>query len=282
MSTLWRALGALAGAVAGVALGFGIRRAFESGVLWVLLAAAGLVLVTIVLYLLARMRSTAGTAGGELMPGLLLGFNTGINGVLLEALFGPYALFVCIVPALAVVAPLARTGVYQWLLGWVNLLLPMSWVVVALGLLFVLVSGLLALLNLIFKTAFLRIEKLKVDLGTGTTFLVGGLAGNGNLSPGSTGFNMGSFAFLKAGSDSGYLEKHEAGHTLNLGIWGFVVHFIGALDENVFGGGQNAYTELFAESHVPAGDPGKGPFFPMWCDPLTVTVPVLTGAPVGT
>ena len=76
MSTLWRLLGALAGGVAGVALGYGIGKAFESGALWVALAAAGLIVVSIVLYVVARTRKTAGSMSGEFMPGLLLGFNT--------------------------------------------------------------------------------------------------------------------------------------------------------------------------------------------------------------
>jgi len=135
--------------------------------------------------------------------------------------------------------------------------------------------------NLIFKSEFLKIEKLTMDPGTGTTYLVGGLAGNGNLSPNSTGFNMGSFAFLKSGQDSAYLEQHEAGHTLNLGVWGFVVHFIGALDENVFGGGNGAYTELFAESHVPQSS-RQGPIFPMWCDPVGESATAFAAHPVGT
>jgi len=273
MATLWRAVGGVTGGGAGGALGFGTGRAFESGVLWAVLAIAGLVALTVVLYLVARLRATPGSASGELMPGLLLGLNTGVNGALAVALVGFGGLVVCVIPALAVIAPLARTGVYQGFLGWANLLLPMSWVVIALGLAFVLVSGLLALVNLPFGGSFLRIEKLTVDLGTGTTYLVGGMAGNGNLNPNSDGFNMGSFAFLQSGHDSAYLEKHEAGHTLNLGIWGFVVHFIGALDENVFGNGPRAYTELFAESHVPA-DQGRRPtFFPMWCDPVAAPAP---------
>jgi len=281
MSTLWRLLGALAGGVAGVALGFGIGKAFASGVLWVALAAAGLIVVSVVLYIVARTRKTPGSTAGEFMPGLLLGFNTGINGALIEAIVGPIGIVVCIVPALAVIAPLARTGVYQFFLGWFNLVMPMSWVVVGLGLLFVLVSGLLALVNLIFKSEFLKIEKLTIDPGTGTTYLVGGLAGNGNLNPHSTGFNMGSFAFLKAGHDSAYLEQHEAGHTLNLGIWGFVIHFIGALDENPFKNGNQAYTELFAESHVPQGSQ-QGPIFPMWCDPVAESAAAFAAQPVGT
>ena len=272
MATLWRALGGIAGGVAGGALGFGIGKAFGSSALWSVLAVGGLVVLSVVLYLVARPHTTPESMLGEFMPGVLLGFNTGVNGALAVAIVGLAGLVVCIIPALAVIAPLARTGVYQGFLGWVNLLLPMSWVVIALGLAFVLVSALLALVNLIFRSTFLKIEKLTVDLGTGTTYLVGGLAGNGNLSPGSTGFNMGSFAFLKSGQDSTYLEKHEAGHTLNLGIWGFVIHFIGALDENVFGGGAGAYTELFAESHVPA-DQGRRAFFPMWCDPAEASAP---------
>lgn len=281
MSTLWRLLGALAGGVAGVALGIGIAKAFESSALWVLLAALGLIVVCVVLYVVARTQRAAGSTWGEFMPGVLLGFNTGINGALIAAIVGPIGLIVCIVPVLAVIAPLARTGVYQFFLGWFNLVMPMSWVVIALGLLFVLASGLLALVNLIFKSEFLKIEKLTLDPGTGTTYLVGGLAGNGNLSPHSTGFNMGSFAFLKSGQDSPYLEQHEAGHTLNLGIWGFVVHFIGALDENVFGGGNGAYTELFAESHVPQGSQ-QGPIFPMWCDPVGEAAAAFAAHPVGT
>ena len=92
---------------------------------------------------------------------------------------------------------------------------------------------------------------------------------------------MGSFAFLKSGKDSPYLEQHEAGHTLNLGIWGFVIHFIGALDENVFGGGNGAYTELFAESHVPESS-RQGPIFPMWCDPVGESAPAFAPRAVRT
>jgi hypothetical protein len=144
----------------------------------------------------------------------------------------------------------------------------MSWLIVGLGLLFLIVSALLALINLAIRSTFLKIEKLKLDAKTGTTFLVGGLAGNANLKPKSTGYNMGNFAFLRTGNaTSAYLVEHESGHSLNLGIWGTVVHLIGALDENVFGGHENAYTELFAESNVPP-DSREGPIFPMWGEPV--------------
>ena len=47
---------------------------------------------------------------------------------------------------------------------------------------------------------------------------------------------------------------------------------IGALDENVFGGHANAYTELFAESNVPPST-RKGPVFPMWGEPVAAAAP---------
>ena len=267
-ATAWRSLGALAGAAGGIALGFGITKGFGANFGLGLLALGGLIVVCVILYLVARTQTTPGSRSGEFMPGVLLGLNTGANGVLLGTLFGPVAIVICLIPALAVIEPVARSNIYQAFLGWGNLVLPMSWVIVGLGLLFLLVSGLLALINLAIRSTFLKIEKFKLDAKTGTSFLVGGLAGNGNLAPGSTGFNMGNFAFLKKGNaTSPYLVEHESGHTLNLGIWGAVVHLIGALDENVFGGGANAYTELFAESNVPPGS-RTGSIFPMWGDPV--------------
>jgi hypothetical protein len=202
------------------------------------------------------------------MPGVLLGFNTGVNAVLIAALVGPIvAVVICLLPALAVIEPVSRSDIYQAPLGWANFLLPMSWPIVGLGLLILIFSGILALVNLAIHSTFLDVEKLKLQAKTGTTFLVGGLGGNANLNPDSTGYNMGSFAFLRHGKSSEYLFEHESGHTLNLAIWGPVIHLIGALDENVFGGHANAYTELFAESNVPPSS-RQGPIFPMWGDPV--------------
>jgi len=280
-ATAWRSLGALAGALGGVALGLGIAKGFESNFGWGLLALAGLIVVCVILYLVARTQATPGSRSGEFMPGVLLGLNTGVNGVLLVALFGPIAVVICLLPALAVIEPVARSDIYQAPLGWGNFVLPMSWPIVGLGLLFLIVSAILALVNLAIRSAFLAIEKFTIQAKTGTTFLVGGLAGNANLNPKSTGYNMGTFAFLTRGNASPYLFEHESGHTLNLAIWGTIVHLIGALDENVFGGHANAYTELFAESNVPPGT-RKGPIFPMWGDPVaaptTAPTPLTTPA----
>jgi hypothetical protein len=267
-ATAWRALGALAGLVGGIGLGLGITKGFGANFFLGLLALVGVIAVCVVLYLVARTRTSAGSRAGELMPGVLLGFNTGVNAVLIAALVGPIvAVVICLLPALAVIEPVSRSDIYQAPLGWANFLLPMSWPIVGLGLLILIFSGILALVNLAIHSTFLEIEKLKLQAKTGTTFLVGGLGGNANLNPDSTGYNMGSFAFLRHGKSSEYLFEHESGHTLNLAIWGPVIHLIGALDENVFGGHNNAYTELFAESNVPPSS-RQGPIFPMWGDPV--------------
>jgi hypothetical protein len=267
-ATAWRALGALAGAVGGIALGLGITKGFGSSFWLGLLALLLLIVVCVVLYLVARTRTSAESRAGEFMPGVLLGLNTGVNGVLIAAIVGPIvAVIICVLPALAVIEVVGRSEIYQGFLGWGNWLLPMSWPIVAIGLLILIASGIAALVNLAIHSSFLEIEKFKIQAKTGTWFLVGGLGGNSNANPDSTGFNMGVFAFLRHGKASDYLYEHESGHTLNLGIWGTVIHLVGALDENVFGGHNQAYTELFAESHVPLGS-RQGPIFPMWGDPV--------------
>jgi len=281
-ATAWRALGGLAGGIGGIGLGLGITKGFGANFGLGLLALAGLIVVCVVLYLVARTQSTAGSRAGELMPGVLLGVNTGVNGVLIAAIVGPIvAIVLCVLPALALIEPVSRSDIYQAPLGWGNFLLPMSWPIVGLGLLILIFSGILALVNLAIHSTFLDIEKLKLQAKTGTTFLVGGLGGNANLNPDSTGYNMGSFAFIRNGKASEYLYEHESGHTLNLAIWGPIVHLIGALDENVFGGHANAYTELFAESNVPPVS-REGPIFPMWGDPTaapaTASTPLTTPA----
>ncbi len=264
-STLWRGLGIVIGGAAGVAGGIGIRSALESGFGTSVLALLVLVAVTTVLYIVARIFHDPDSRTGEVMPGALLGVNTGINVVLLEAILGPIVAGVlCVILVLAVVEPLAQSDIYQGFEGWANWLLPMSWPIVAVGLLFLVVSAILHLVNLAIRRPFLRIDKVFVDWKTGTVFQEGGLFGNANLQPHSTGYNMGNFAFLtREAKEIDYLTEHEAGHTLNLAALGFVTHLIGALDENVFGGGDDAYTELLAESNVPAKE-RQGPIFPMW------------------
>ncbi len=62
---------------------------------------------------------------------------------------------------------------------------------------------------------------------------------------------MGSFAFAKRDAPPDMHVEHEAGHTLNLAAFGSFFHFIGAIDENVTGGGARAFSERVAESNNP-------------------------------
>jgi hypothetical protein len=232
-------------------LGLGIAKGFGANFGWGLLALAGLIVVCVVLYFVARTQTAPESRSGEFMPGVLLGLNTGVNGVLIAAIVSPIAAVICVLPALAVIEPVARSDIYQAFLGWGNFILPMSWVIVGIGLLILIASGILALVNLAIHSTFLSIEKVKIHAQTGTTFLVGGLGGNANLNPRSTGFNMGCFAFLRRGKASEYLFEHESGHTLNLGIWGTVIHLIGALTRTC--SAPPTRTRSSAESNVPPG-----------------------------
>ena len=223
--------------------------------------------VTLVCYIVANL--TATTDFGEFMRGALIGLNTVLNALLGMAIYGGLigaqpglimALVLAALNALAVFGPVANSEFYQGVLGWVNWLLPMSWLVVGLGLLLFLLNLLGHLiLWLIFKVDFFRIIGGAVDWKTGTFFTHGGFVSN--LNPIDTAFNMGNFSYVDKVSSVMHIE-HEAGHTLNLGAFGSVFHFIGAMDENVTGGGRNAFSERLAESNDPTTSQSN--IIPMW------------------
>ncbi len=126
-----------------------------------------------------------------------------------------------------------------------NWLLPMSWLIVGLGLLFYIVSGLLHLVTG-GRVPCLRLLESGVDWKTGTFFVKGGLVANLNYTD---AFNMGNFAFVdfQAGA---WHKEHEAGHTLNLAAFGSFFHLLGAVDENVVPRRHgNVYSERLAESN---------------------------------
>jgi hypothetical protein len=199
---------------------------------------AGFILLA---YILAA--ATEGNGFSEFMRGILIGVNSGLNGMLLFLIVlaisksTPAAIAVGatlgLITFISVFAVISQGEFYQGVVGWLNWLLPMSWLITGLGLLFF-------LFNLI------GIKGGAVDWKTGTFFAHGGWISN--LNAWDTAFNMGNFAFVdKNGSVSGYME-HEAGHTLNLAVFGSWFHLIGAVDEIVLRHG-NAYSEQLAESN---------------------------------
>lgn len=254
-------LGALVAVVGIAGLYFGV------GVGWVMLGVvAGLGLVSYIVAAVGVGSGSSSTGFGEFMRGWLVGLNAALNGFLafsLVALLGGPASGVVVGVALGslnlltVVAPLSQSELYQGVLGWTNWLLPMSWPIVALGLLFYIVSFLMHGVTG-GKVPYLCIEELGADWKTGTFFMKGGLIANLNYL--DTAFNMGDFSFVDYKSGQWHKE-HEAGHTLNLAAFGCVFHLIGAIDENATPRGANALSERLAESNA-TGMAGSN--IPMW------------------
>jgi hypothetical protein len=258
MKTLAALIGAVLSATPVIVL------SFFPNIKWVALAiAAGSVLLW---YIIAAL--TAASDFGEFMRGFLIGVNSGLNfalaNVVYERLFGQQAglgiaIGLALINFIAVIGPVSNSEFFQGVLGWFNWLMPMSWLVMALGLTFYILNLLGGLVHLIGSVAFFRIQAMTVDWKTGTFFTHGGWISN--LNPIDTAFNMGAFSFVDNASSNMHIE-HEAGHTLNLGAFGSVFHFIGAIDENVTGGGSSAYSERLAESNDPSTSQSN--IIPMW------------------
>jgi hypothetical protein len=200
------------------------------------------------------------------MRGGLIGMNAALNFYLAAAVFG--ALFghapgyvigavLGIVNLLAVFEPISQSEFYQGIIGWLNWLLPMSWPIVGLGLLFYGISFLLHAVTA-GKVEYLQVQDVGMDWKTGTFFVKGGLIANLNYL--DTAFNMGNFSFTDMKAGQWHME-HEAGHTLNLAAFGSVFHLVGAVDENATPRGANAFSERLAESNA-SGESGSN--LPMW------------------
>ncbi|MDZ4763876.1 MAG: hypothetical protein SGI73_04935 [Chloroflexota bacterium] len=206
-----------------------------------------------------------------LTRGVLIGINSVLNGFLAYLIIGALSnsdtaglvvgLTLSGLNFIASIGVISRWSVYQGLIGWLNWIMPMSWLIVVLGVAFVLISLIFhVLLHLPFKILFFRFgvpsdsgtalagKSIDVDWATGTIFIFGGFASNCNIY--KTAFNMGNFSFVHRESDVAHIE-HESGHSLNLGAFGSFIHLVGAVDEWVFSH-ENALTEKLAESHHPA------------------------------
>lgn len=262
---------------AGFALGgavIGLIGALELG--WCvgvgILPLSAVALVAIVLLILGYIAAdlAAGSRLGEVLRGYLIGLNANMNGVLvwltvralgleLSVVLGGALTVLCL---LAVFPGIARRSWYQAALGWANWLLPMSWPVVGLGLLFFLLNILgHTLLFWPFRYQVARIAGQRIDWREGALFVRGGWISN--LNPMRTAFNMGSFNYVHRISLQWH-TAHEVGHALNLGAFGSVFHLVGAVDENVLRRGWRAYAERLAESHNP--QTMQPDVIPMWGD----------------
>lgn len=194
-------------------------------------------------------------AGERFARGVLVGTSAAVDGGT-WALLGPAGWIVggalAMVGFASTVPAVARRARYEALLGWSAWLRPMAWPATGVGLL-------LFLANLPFALAARGRDALRLDHGTGTVETAGGWPVE--VAGFRGGFDLGGFSFLTRAAptpfDAPGLSAHETGHTLNVAALGAVVHWIGAVEENVppLRRGWRAYAELLAESHRPR--PGR-------------------------
>jgi hypothetical protein len=259
-----RAFVRVVGGVIGAAIGAGgvwlCHEAFDSGAGAGFAAAGGFLGVTLLAYILATAlrdeTDNPGTASDAFRGGLI-GLNAGANA----ALWGfigvlPLGIGLAGLAALSLSNTIAKADAYEAILGWSNWLLPMSWLIVGLGLAFIVVS-LIGWGVTGGQVEYFKLKDFDVDWTTGTMFLTGGWIAN--LNSYDTAFNMGNFAFVDKDNTMDDTE-HEAGHTLNLAVFGSLFHLIGFVDEVILSRGNNAFSEMLANSH----HNNKTPNIPMW------------------
>ena len=113
-----------------------------------------LVAAIIIIYIIAS--ATSGSAG-ESEPGpsgftrgLLVGINSALNAVLGSAVWGGVlgstggviiGIVIAVIGFISVFPQISQSDVYEGFLGWFNWLMPASWIVVALGIAFFVVSA---------------------------------------------------------------------------------------------------------------------------------------------
>jgi RHS repeat-associated protein len=264
----WSFFGSVVGVIVGIVVAIAIVIAVVAtgGIAGVLLgiglALGASLLVTGVSYAIAS-NVDPNSAGGQFLRGFMIGFNAGMNGVLASAIFGPVVgIALGVINFLATFEDIARSPVYQGILGWSSWLMPMSWGMTVPGL--VIYAFNLVMAGITFQQwDAAKIEKLDFDWKTGSFVIVGGLVRNG------TGFNLGNFVFIDPAAivpgdpiwDYEAILRHETGHTLNVAAFGTAFQVGDFFGEVVAKRGENDYGELFAESHV--GGSGR-PTLPMW------------------
>ena len=229
--SFWSVMGAIVGVIVGVAL------VVFAGPLAALIIGIGIVTLS---YVLAS--NNVNNDFGEFMRGFMIGFNAGMNAAIGSILLGPViGIALGVINFLAAFDSVAQNEVYKGILGWSSWLMPMSWIVTGLGLLFVVINLIVAGVTGN-QIAAVSITSISVDWQTGSIIMEGGLITNP-----AGGFNMGNFSFLGNGATVG---DHEIGHGLNLGAFGWVFHFVGAIDENwIQTNPTDAYSEHLAESN---------------------------------
>lgn len=191
------------------------------------------------------------TRGEYFARGLMIGLTAALNYMILRqvpVVGPPLSVWALVVISLGAIVFVARNRVYQGFLGWSGWLFPVSWAATIVGL------GLF-LINLIPAYAAGGVRAFRLDWTTGVIDTTGGLTG---ITGFAGGFSLGNFIFLTAPRDPGTATQpstasHESGHSLNTALFGGIVLWINAVDENVWPRRRNlAYGEMCAEGHARA------------------------------
>ncbi|MDV7223489.1 hypothetical protein [Streptomyces prunicolor] len=195
----------------------------------------------------------------NLMRGFFIGLTSALNfGIwALLPMPGPVIGILLGIAGLLAATGLSRTLALQALLGWLSWLMPMSWLVMPLGVL-------LFVINLPSAVATFGLAAVRFDVLTSTVETTGGII---RVAPGTFGgFNLGNFTFLvprppavglgvRTPFGTPGLSAHETGHTITVAAFGGVYGWLNAIDENIppFRRMTSAYGELVPESHLPRG-----------------------------
>lgn len=254
--SFWSVFGAIVGVIVGIVVAIAVVAAFATGIGWGLLAVVGVIGLVTVSYVVAH--NNQGTALGEFFRGFMIGLNAGMNAAFLTMMgFGVLGVAIGVLNFLASIDSIAGNEIYQGILGWSNWLMPMSWLVIGLGAIMWILNGLGHLILWEIPNLwgggieFFRITGFRMDWSTGMLATRGGWVANANII--DTAYNMGNFAYVDNNSTGWHLD-HEAGHNLNLAVYGSIFHFVGFIHEMGTGAGSSAFAEVLADSN--AGQPG--------------------------
>jgi hypothetical protein len=247
-----------------------------------LVAGLAILVVTILAYALAAVSLLGAVVVAGVITtnpielvsrGVILGLTSATNAVLVSVLTGlpVLGLVILLIGFLTSIPPIAASRfIFQPLVGLLSWAMPMTWLVMPLGVL-------LFVLNLPFAIAQSGIGAIRFDFLTATIETSGGALLNFlfSISPApAAGFNLGNFSFLvlppgfalgtaQSGFAAAGLSAHETGHTLTVAAFGGFFGWINAVDENIppLARGSAAYGEIIPEGHFGAGAP---PFLTMW------------------
>jgi hypothetical protein len=208
----------------------------------------------------------SGSDGQEFLRGFMIGFNAGMNAAMAWSFFCPYAsVTIGVIGALAASDKVASNSVYQGILGWSSWVMPMSWTITAIGLIFFVVNcvGWYITNDGDWWGSRARIEDLHIDWRTGTVVMAGGVTAYQRKEV--NGYNLGNFVYVNPKTiKSGTYDEvvsHETGHTLNTGAFGSAFGLYTWIDQGAYQNYFDAYGEMLAESH--ADHPGMLNI-PMW------------------